>query len=341
MNKYIPNSIIRQIGYIALFLIVGGVIIYNLAAFIPGFLGAICMYILLQDILRWLHIKKKWNVALATLFLMLTMAVIIIVPMYFLVDLITQKVSGIITDKTQVEHNINLFVNKIHSSFGINIFDEKYISKAMQFGAQMLQAILNTTLNSVMQLGIAFFLLYFMLTNYKKLDRWLLHNIPIKNENLSVINKELRALVISNAVGVPLVSFLQAVVALIGFWIFGLNDAFSWFILMIFAGMIPIVGTALVYIPAFIIMIANGQTPEAYFLLAFCILVVGSVDNIFRFLLQKKMADVHPLVTVFGVIVGVNLFGFIGIIFGPILFSVLFWMYRLYNLEFSKETIHD
>ena len=51
-------------------------------------------------------------------------------------------------------------------------------------------------------------------------------------------------------------------------------------------------------------------------------------------MLQKKMADVHPLVTIFGVIIGVNLFGFIGIIFGPILFSVFLWLLKLYKAEF-------
>ena len=50
--------------------------------------------------------------------------------------------------------------------------------------------------------------------------------------------------------------------------------------------------------------------------------VIGTVDNIFRFILQKKLGDVHPLITVFGVIIGLNIFGFIGLIFGPILISM-------------------
>jgi len=229
----------------------------------------------------------------------------------------------------------------ILDSFGIDILNEKYLSNVAEISANMIQSIVNTTFDSIIQLLIALFILFFMLINYKELENWFLQNVPLKKNNLSSLNKKLKGMIISNAVGVPLVSLLQACVALIGFLIIGLPDAFSWFILMIFAGMVPVVGTALVYIPAVIVMIANGQVTEGYILLAFCILIVGSVDNVFRFLIQKKMADVHPLITVFGVILGVNLFGFIGIIFGPILFSLLFWMFNLYKLEFIDNEVEQ
>jgi predicted PurR-regulated permease PerM len=67
--------------------------------------------------------------------------------------------------------------------------------------------------------------------------------------------------------------------------------------------------------------------------------VVGVVDNVFRFWLQKKLGDVHPMITVFGVIIGVTMFGFIGLIFGPILISLFLLMIKIYVSEFSKKGI--
>lgn len=64
--------------------------------------------------------------------------------------------------------------------------------------------------------------------------------------------------------------------------------------------------------------------------------IIGTVDNIFRFMLQKKMGDVHPLITVFGVIIGLNLFGFIGLIFGPILISMFILLVKVYMNEFTE-----
>ena len=113
-------------------------------------------------------------------------------------------------------------------------------------------------------------------------------------------------------------------------------DAFLLFILTIFAAMMPVVGASLVYLPVCAILFAQGHNTNAIALLAYCIIIVGSADNLIRFLLQKKMANVHPLITIFGVIIGLNLFGFIGIIFGPILISLFIWLVKLYNLEFGN-----
>ncbi|MDD4032867.1 MAG: hypothetical protein PHS48_06430, partial [Bacteroidales bacterium] len=59
--------------------------------------------------------------------------------------------------------------------------------------------------------------------------------------------------------------------------------------------------------------------------------------NLFRFLLMKKMADVHPLITVFGVILGIDLLGIFGIIFGPLILSLFFLLIKIYNIEYSPE----
>ena len=63
---------------------------------------------------------------------------------------------------------------------------------------------------------------------------------------------------------------------------------------------------------------------------------LAHVDNLFRFWLQKKIGDTHPLITIFGVIIGLNLFGFIGLIFGPILLSLFLLLIQIYQHEFGN-----
>ncbi len=65
--------------------------------------------------------------------------------------------------------------------------------------------------------------------------------------------------------------------------------------------------------------------------------IIGTVDNIFRFVLQKKLGDVHPLITVFGVIIGINIFGFVGLIFGPIFISMFILLVKIYMNEFVED----
>ena len=102
--------------------------------------------------------------------------------------------------------------------------------------------------------------------------------------------------------------------------------------------MLPIIGAAFAYVPLAIIFFAQGNNFKGIIMLIYGFGVIGIVDNVFRFWLQKKIADVHPLITVFGVLVGVSLFGFVGLIFGPLLISLFLLLIKIYNLEFTDKT---
>lgn len=337
MAKYFSNDILRQVLFIIVSAVMLLLVVTNLWIFLPGVLGAFCLYVLMIHPLRLMMFKFKMNKILSVVLLMLSSIVIIITPLVFLINMLTAKVTDAIGNKEEIQNRIQLGLDKIHQEFGVDLVKEINLGDVTAVIMKLIQKILNTSLNGIIQIGVAYLILYFMLMNYRKMENWFYHNIPLKTENLNILNKDLRNLVISNAVGVPLVAFLQATLAYIGYLIFGLEDAFNWYILTIFGAMLPVVGAAIVYIPAAIYLLAAGESTDAYLLLAYCLIVVGLADNILRFWLQKMMANVHPLITIFGVIVGVNLFGFIGIIFGPIFLSLTFWMFRIYKLEFSKE----
>jgi predicted PurR-regulated permease PerM len=338
LKNYIPNNILRQIFFLIIAILMVVLVLYNLSAFIPGFLGAFCLYVLLIHPLRWMIFKWKMNKLLSVILLMLGSILIIGSPLYFLISKLTDNVGLAIENKEEIQQSIKLALSKIQETMGIDFMSHINFSDITSFGIKIIQQILNTSINGLLQLGVAYLILYFMLMNYRKMENWLYDNIPLKTENLVILNKDLRDLVISNAVGVPVVAVLQAIIAYIGYLIFGLEGAFTWFILTIFAAMVPVLGAALIYVPASIYLIAQGETTNGYMLLIYSGIVVGASDNIFRFWVNKVIADVHPLITIFGVILGINVFGFIGIIFGPILLSLVIWMFRIYTLEFSSKS---
>lgn len=340
-KQFISNNVLLQLGFLILILIVFGLILKNSFAFIPGILGALCLYVLLFNPLNWLTQKKKLNKTLSVILLIISSAICIILPLYILIQTLTNKVMIMLNDTAKIEIQIKKLIELLNQQFNIDIFSEANISKIAQIGTTVLQTLLNASLDMFIQLGVAFLLAYFMLMKHKKLEEGFYKFIPLKNKNLKNMNTDLRQLVISNAVGVPLTAFLQAIIAYIGYLIFGVEDSFTWFILTIFAAMLPVVGAALIYIPLTIVLFVQGETTNAIGLILYSFIIVGLADNLIRFLLQKKMADVHPLVTIFGVIIGINLFGFIGIIFGPILFSVFLWLIKLYKAEFVDPNPED
>lgn len=158
--------------------------------------------------------------------------------------------------------------------------------------------------------------------------------MPFRADNVGLLEKEVHSMVVANAVGIPVVAFVQGVVGLIGYWLIGVQEPFFWFGVTCIAGMLPVIGAALAYIPLIIIFLANGQIGQGIAMIIFGFGVIGTVDNVMRFTLLRKIGDVQPLVTVFGVIAGLSLFGFIGLIFGPLLISLLLLLIRIYRSEF-------
>ena len=140
----------------------------------------------------------------------------------------------------------------------------------------------------------------------------------------------------SNALGIPLVALAQGIISLIGFFIFGVQAPFFWAVIVTIGSMVPFVGSLLGVVPVFILSLSEGNTFQAWGILLYGVIVVGATDNIFRLYVLKKLDNVHPLITLIGVIVGVPIFGFIGLIFGPILISLFLITVRMYKKEYSQ-----
>ena len=208
------------------------------------------------------------------------------------------------------------------------------INKLGDFIAKSLPGIVGATFNTISTIFFMYFILYFMLMNARYMEDTLYEYIPLKDENVSRLGKEVNSMVASNAIGIPLIAFAQGLVGLIGYLIIGVKEPFFWFGVTCIAGMMPVVGAALAYVPLAILFFANGQNWQGIAMLVFGFGIIGTVDNVLRFTLLKKLGNVHPLTTVFGVIIGLNLFGFIGLIFGPLLISLFMLLLRIYSSEF-------
>ena len=154
---------------------------------------------------------------------------------------------------------------------------------------------------------------------------------------------ETKKMVRANALGIPLISIIQGVTATLGYFIFGVNEWMLWgFLTGIFA-FFPVVGTMAIWVPLVIYTYAVGDNWNATGLLIYSAVVTGNVDYIARITLLKKMGDVHPVITILGVIVGLGLFGFIGLIFGPLLINYIIVLFKIYMNEFidTSATIPD
>jgi predicted PurR-regulated permease PerM len=248
------------------------------------------------------------------------------------------KIGSAVDNSERVTKAFKTQLQQIENYLGYDLTSEIDVSAVSGWVSKNLQGLVGGTFTTIIAISIMYFLLYYMLTNRKSFGESLYDYIPISTKNLNLIGDETRAMVRANALGIPLVAIAQGIVALIGFLIFGIENPFFWAVIVTIGSMIPFIGNFLGTIPVFILALSNGDSFQAWGILLYGIVVVGSTDNIIRLYVLQKLDDVHPLVTLIGVIIGIPLFGFIGLIFGPLLISLFLIIVRIYRREYSTET---
>ena len=255
-------------------------------------------------------------------------------PVGLLANMLTSKISYAISHSAELIEALKKLVKTLEQRFNIVIASDANINKLGQAITSSLPRILGATFNTLTTIFFMYFILYFMLVNGRKMEVTVYEYIPLRDENVDRLGKETKKMVLSNAIGIPVIALAQGLIALIGYLVLGIKEPFFWFGVTCIAAMIPVVGAALAYVPVAIILFANGQNWQGIVMLIFGFGVIGTADNVLRFTLLRKLGDVHPLTTVFGVIIGLNLFGFIGLIFGPLLISLFILLLKIYSSEF-------
>jgi len=336
--KTIPTSIILQLFIILLILSMGSLLFTSLTPYLSGFLGALTLYILLIDPMKKL-MARKWRPGLAALFLLVLSFFCILLPFVGVGLMLGKKVGqGLVNSEKYVDlikQKIGIWETDLGMDLSTSI-DTSKISSALSNG---LQGFAGSTLNMIIAIGLMYFVLYFMLTRTKELNETLSEYSPFARNSNKLIAKEIMAKVRSNAIGIPVVAIAQGIVALIGFFIFGIDNPFFWAVIVTVGSMVPVVGAILGIFPVFLIALSSGNTFQAWGILLYGFIIVGTTDNVIRVFVLKKLDHVHPLITLIGVIVGVPIFGFIGLIFGPLLISLFLLMVRLYTNEYGSNII--
>ena len=330
------NERLRQIILLLVIFLLAILLMKQLAVFLPGFLGAITLYILLRETYFNLTIKKGWNKTGTSLLFIILSMLIIAAPLYFAFQLLTEKVMGIISDPIELMKDARIVGQKIYDLTGVQLMTEENLAAFQKKSTAIVPGLLNSSANLLSNFAIMFFLLYFLLKMGREAEKSLGRFIPLKPENVELLSNETKNTIRANAIGIPVLAIIQGIIATIGYWIFGIKDFGLWGFLTGVFSMVPLVGTAIIWLPLCAYLFAIDKTGSAIGLLAYAAILITNIDYVARLTLLKKMVNVHPLVTVLGVIIGIGLFGFWGVIFGPLLISYFIILIRIYMNEFGR-----
>ncbi len=206
------------------------------------------------------------------------------------------------------------------------------------FGRLLVSQISNIALGTVqfLFLTVVFsYTFFFFLIDGSKVVNAILYYLPLQDQDERLMLRKFTSVTQAMVVGTLLIGILQGTLAGIAFAIAGVPNAVFWGTVMAVLSIIPGVGSALIWLPASIILIAQGSYGAGIGLLVFCLLVVGSIDNLLRPILVGKHTDMHELMIFFGTLGGLFTFGMAGLLIGPLIASLFITIWEIYGEAFK------
>ncbi|WP_373146899.1 AI-2E family transporter [Bacteroides xylanisolvens] len=319
---------------IVIILFMGIIIFRQITPFLGGLLGALTIYILVRGQMRYLVEKRKLKRSLSALLITAETIFVFLIPLGLTVWMVVNKLQDINLDPQTYIAPIQQVAEFIKEKTGYDVLGKDTLTFIVSILPRIGQIIMESISSLAINLFVMIFVLYFMLIGGKKMEAYVNDILPFNETNTQEVIHEINMIVRSNAIGIPLLAIIQGGVAMIGYLLFGAPNILLLGFLTCFATIIPMVGTALVWFPVAAYLAISGDWFNAIGIAAYGAIVVSQSDNLIRFILQKKMADTHPLITIFGVVIGLPLFGFMGVIFGPLLLALFFLFVDMFKKEY-------
>ncbi len=235
-----------------------------------------------------------------------------------------------LTISNELTHLIEQRVKTLLPSFSLDI------NSYTQQVSRWLLGHVGQLFSSAAKVGVNLFLslltMYYLFRDGHRLLAWLISISPLKDVHDKRIIDRLQSAVNSVIRGSLVIALVQGIATGVGFWLFGVPNAALWGSVTILAALVPTLGTSLILIPAILYLFLINHFVAAFGLLVWGMLAVGLLDNLWGPKLMSRNIRLHPMIVLLAVIGGLNFFGPIGYIIGPLVASLLFTLLDIYPL---------
>lgn len=330
---------IKQQRRIVLLFIFGlGVFLaYSLKDIFTAFLGAITLYTLFKPFYLSLAEEKRWDHSLSAVIIMLISFLLIIIPFLSLSWIIMDKIIYYRSNPEPIAEIINRIDGFLGSELNRPRLVERLLKNMETWALGSFTSLLNALFNVFLIITLMYFILYFMLKNHFEFENAILKYLPFNESSSMLFAEEMKNITYANVLGQGLIALIQGILLSVGFVIFGLKDPVFWGVVCVLLSFLPVIGSPMVFVPAGLISISFGDTFGGVGIMLWGFILVMNIDNVLRMLIAKKIGDTHPLITIIGVVVGIPIFGILGLVFGPLLLSYFILLITLYEQKFVSK----
>jgi predicted PurR-regulated permease PerM len=319
------------------------------------------IYPLHKLLVRKVHLNRTIS-ALITLFFLVT---IVVLPLsFFLILLYKQLVVGLQDVLLWLSNTINsdfenlpwlleiiAFVEE-NFDFSNQFQDEDSVKQLIldsaqsatnfitQFGKFIFSYtanILSFLFNSIIQAIIFFLALFYFIRDGDLIVNYTASLMPLSRKYKEELFRKMLNLTHSIVYGIFGAALAQGLMLWLGFSLAGVENAMFWATIGAVMSPLPYIGTSIVWIPVVAVVFASGQFWTAIFLTSWCLFIVGLADNVVKPLIIGKATALHPFAVMLVIIGGTFVFGFKGIIFGPLVLTVTLAFLHIYEMEYEIE----
>lgn len=227
------------------------------------------------------------------------------------------------------------FLNFTDDSAFKNVFLDvlKGASNWLMAGATIF---LKETTNFIISLIFIIITMFFFFLDGEKMLNKLMYLSPLPNKYDREIFKKFREVSYTGMISTFVTAGAQGVVGAIGFAIVGFPALLAG-ILVALLSLLPYIGSMIFYIPVSVYYFIIGQIGQGIFILLWGLFIIGNTDNIIRAYMLKGKAQVNPIFIIFSILGGVMMFGFWGVVIGPLIIAIVATLFHIYELEYCKE----
>lgn len=319
-----------QAGLVILLLGVG--IAIALVPFLVGLLGALVLYVLGKPLhARLAGILAPQRAAVAVL---VAIVAFVLVPAGLVLGLVVEQAPQAVRSVQETAILDRLGQLRVGA---VDIGAE--LSRASRNLAGWLTSqafdVVGVATRSVINLVIALVGVYYLMTGADRAWAAVVAYLPFSEGAAERLRERFYSVTQATFYGTVLTAVVQGALIGIGFRVAGLPSPVFWAVIAAFASILPLVGGALVWLPATVVLLAEGDTAHALFLGLWGGLLVSNIDNLIRPLVFRRISNLHPLTTLVGAFAGLRYFGLLGVLVGPLAITYFFELLRIFDEEYA------
>ena len=323
-----------------------------LQAFVLTIVAAAVMAGLLRPFYKRLLVRVRGRASLAAALTVLLTLLVVVGPLVGIAGLVVSQAASLTT-------NIRPIIDKSISSPtyldqqllrvpGYDKFLKPYRSQILikagdvvnSTGGYLMSWLSTGTLSTVSAIAnffLALYSMFFLLIDGPGMLRSILDHLPLHVDEKLLLTERFMSITRATIRGTLVIGVIQGSMTGVAFWVAGIPSVAFWTVLMVVLSIVPLIGGALIWVPACIVLLAMGQVTKAVLLALFCSLVVGSIDNLLRPWLVGRDSKLHDLVILFSTLGGLLVIGPTGFIIGPVLAGLFVTSWQIFGIAYREQ----